>query len=242
MCKISIRPKEITQKYSKKNRKIPLGNKDIIFKPDLSKLRELECFVNADFVCNYTKEQSQDSNYLRSKTGCVILYAGCPITWFSKLQTEISLSTTEAEYIALSTACRELLPMCELFNELRQFLDVLPIIPQVKCTLFEDKVGAGTLAKSPKMTPRTKHIAIKYHHFRDAVAKKVLEIERVDTKEQLADIFTKATTIQTFEYLREKIMGWLTVFHKVRVHENKEDIKEIEEEFENLCNVCMVNI
>lgn len=114
---------------------------------------------------------------MRSRTGCVILYTGCLITWFSKLQTEISLSTTEAEYIALSTACREILH--ELFNELRQFLDILPIIPQVKCTLFEDKVGAGTLAKSPKMTLRTKHIAIKYHHFHDVVVKKILEIERV---------------------------------------------------------------
>ena len=120
--------------------------------------------------------------------------------------------------------------MREMFNELRQFLKILPLTPQVKCTLFEDNVGAETLAKSPKMTPRTKHIAIKYHHFRQAVNNGILMIERVETKEQLADIFTKATTTQTFEYLRRKIMGWLSVFHPIKD-------KEEEEEFELFCNL-----
>ena len=86
------------------SKELVLGTRDkgIVFKPDIKKLGELECFVDADFAGNYTKEQSQDPNSVRSRTGCVILYAGCPIIWFSKLQTEISLSTTEAEYIALA--------------------------------------------------------------------------------------------------------------------------------------------
>ncbi|GFH58525.1 hypothetical protein CTEN210_15001 [Chaetoceros tenuissimus] len=231
-ARFQLDPKKIHENAVKRIGRYLLGTRDkgIVFKPDINKLGELECFVDADFAGNYTKEQSQDPNSVRSRTGCVILYAGCPIIWFSKLQTEISLSTTEAEYIALSTACRELLPMREMFNELRQFLNILPLTPQVKCTLFEDNVGAETLAKSPKMTPRTKHIAIKYHHFREAVSRGILKIERVDTKEQLADIFTKATTTQTFEYLRRKIMGWLSVFHPIK------DKKE-EEEFELFCNL-----
>ena len=151
--------------------------------------------------------------------------------WFSKLQTEISLSTTEAEYIALSTACRELLPMREMFNELRKYLEILPLIPKVRCTLFEDNVGAETLAKAPKMTSRTKHIAIKYHHFREAVRNKILTIKRVDTKDQLADVFTKATTLQIFEHLRKHIMGWLAIFHLKNSVEEKET--------KLFCNVCM---
>lgn len=231
-ARFQLDPKRSHEQAVKRIGRYLLGTRDkgIVFKPDIKKLGELECFVDADFAGNYTKEQSQDPNSVRSRTGCVILYAGCPIIWFSKLQTEISLSTTEAEYIALSTACRELLPMREMFNELKQFLDILPLTPQVKCTLFEDNVGAETLAKSPKMTPRTKHIAIKYHHFRQAVNNEILMIERVDTKEQLADIFTKATTTQTFEYLRRKIMGWLSVFHPIKD-------KEEEEEFELFCNL-----
>lgn len=235
-ARFQLDPKRSHENAVKRIGRYLLGTRDkgIVFKPDISKLGQLECFVDADFAGNYTKEQSQDPNSVRSRTGCVILYAGCPIIWFSKLQTEISLSTTEAEYIALSTACRELLPMREMFNELRQYLNILPLIPQVRCTLFEDNVGAETLAKSPKMTPRTKHIAIKYHHFREAVSSGILKIKRVDTKEQLADIFTKATTAQTFRYLRKKIMGWLTVFHSIPA-------KEKEEKFELFCNVCLAS-
>ena len=92
-----------------------LGTKDkgIIFIPDLSSKSELNCYVDADFAGNYTRDTGDDPNNVRSRTGCIMIkFAGCPIHWFSRLQTEISLSTTEAEYIALvSTACRELLPM-----------------------------------------------------------------------------------------------------------------------------------
>ena len=74
--------------------------------------------------------------------------------------------------------------------------------------MFEDNIGAEELAKVPKNRPRTKHIAVKYHHFREAVRKVHLKIIRVDTTEQLADIFTKALAKKPLEYQRGKIMGW----------------------------------
>jgi hypothetical protein len=64
------------------------------------------------------------------------------------------------------------------------------------------------LAKAPKYRPRTKHIALKYHHFRDHVKRGKVQIQPIDTKEQLADQFTKALDINTFRYLREKLRGW----------------------------------
>eukprot|EP00957_Ditylum_brightwellii_P173587 13216466-Ditylum_brightwellii.AAC.1 len=64
-----------------------------------------------DFLKAYTKENYNDPNSVKSRSGCVIMYGKCPITWFSKLQSEIALSSTEAEYIALSTAAREVLPL-----------------------------------------------------------------------------------------------------------------------------------
>jgi hypothetical protein len=161
----------------------------------------------------------------------VILFTGCPITWFSRLQSEISLSMTEAEYIALSTACRELLPMKKIFKEIKSFLDILDLTPDVKCTLFEDNVGAETLANAPKMTPRTKHIAIKYHHVREAVKSGVLKITRVDTNNQLVDIFTKAIKLQAFEHLRENIMGWLTIFHQKNINQTED------KQFENFAKI-----
>lgn len=79
------------------------------------------------------------------------------------------------------------------------------------------------------MNPRTKHIAVKYHHFRSCV-NKTLFIERVDTKEQLADIFTKPTPLSTFAYLREGIMGWLTMYKR------KAHTRNCDEEFTKACN------
>jgi hypothetical protein len=84
-----------------------LGTRDkgMTFTPKLEELDNLECFINADFVSNYNKETSHEPYSVKStRTGCLIQFAGYPITWFSHMQTEIALSTTEAEYIALSTA------------------------------------------------------------------------------------------------------------------------------------------
>ena len=63
-----------------------------------------EYYADADFARAYTPELSNDPSLCRSWTGFVILYSGCPVLWSSKLKTELALSTTESEYIALSTS------------------------------------------------------------------------------------------------------------------------------------------
>ena len=63
------------------------------------------------------------------------------------------------------------------------------------------------LQNRKKYTPRTKHIALKYHHFRRYVHDGTLKIQVIDTKEQIADIFTKPLETRMFTYLRQKIMG-----------------------------------
>ena len=196
-------------------------------------MTNLECYVDADFAGNYSKEINDDPSSCKSRTGCIIKYAGCPIHWFSRLQSEISLSTTEAEYIALSTAARELLPMRLLLSEIALRMNIITKAPMIHCTLFEDNIGAETLAKAPKMNPRTKHIAIKYHFFREAVKNKTLKITRIDTKNQLADIFTKPTPISALEPLRKEIMGWLSVF--------KRKSNTIESKHEISCKLAFIN-
>ena len=145
---------------------------------------------------------------LMSRTGYVIMYAGCPILWCSKLQTEIALSTTEAEYIALSQAIREVLPLMELMKELDVILKINISKPDFFCQVFEDNRSTIAVAESKKYTPRTKHIALKYHHFRRYVQDKTIRIQPIDTKEQTADIFTKPLDFPTFSYLRKKLIGW----------------------------------
>eukprot|EP00984_Skeletonema_dohrnii_P032799 scaffold27521_cov99-Skeletonema_dohrnii-CCMP3373.AAC.2 len=79
-------------------------DKGIIYKPD--KKKGLECYVDADFAGGWQHADAESAESVMSRTG-YIMYAGCPIHWVSKLQTEIALSTAEAEYIALSQALRE---------------------------------------------------------------------------------------------------------------------------------------
>ena len=74
-------------------------------------------------------------------------------------------------------------------------------------TVFEDNNGALQLANTGNLTPRTKHIALRYHHFRSEVDSGNIVVKHVESKEQVADIFTKGLT-DNFVYLREKLMGW----------------------------------
>ena len=143
-----------------------------------------------------------------SRAGFVIKYANCPIIWTSKLQTEIALSTTEAEYIALSQSMREAIPMTQLLEELEEILPLNSTPSKINCTIFEDNESCIQLSKSPRMRPRTKHIAIKYHHFRKGIIDGLYEILSIDTAEQTADIFTKGLNETTFIYLRKKLNGW----------------------------------
>jgi hypothetical protein len=77
------------------------------------------------------------------------------------VQTEIALSTTEAENINFSTTLHEVIPLMNLLSELRDHLDKNIItLPTLHCKLFEDNAGAYELVATPKMQPRTKHINV----------------------------------------------------------------------------------
>ena len=182
-------------------------DKGLIMKPNQ---QGMECWVDASHASEWSnKEAKDDPNTARSRMGYIITYAGCPMHWASKMQTEIALSSTEAEYIALSQAMREVLPIVWLLQEAKEIgLPVLTDKPKVHCKVFEDNEGAIEIANVPKMRPRTKHLNIKYHHFREEVKKGTISIYHVGTKEQIADILTKALGEDLYQALRYKIMGW----------------------------------
>jgi len=91
--------------------------------------------------------------------------------WQSKLQTEIALSTAEAEYIALLQALtlRETFPMSNLMREMDVIFPLYLSRSKFILKVPEDNQSWITMTNNPKFTPRTKHIAIKYHHFRKHV-------------------------------------------------------------------------
>lgn len=166
-------------------------------------------YADADFAGGFNKHQTEDSATAKSRTAYHIMFNDCVIYSHSKLQTEIALSTTEAEYICLSQALRTVIVLMRFFKELSKKIKSFGYTkPRFQCTAYEDNKGAIELANAPKMGPRTKHINIKYHHFRNAIEKKMVEIEYVDTHEQLADIGTKPLEPKAFEKLRKMLIGW----------------------------------
>ena len=119
-----------------------------------------------------------------------------------------SLSTMEAEFIALSEGLGSTIPLIGLVTEFREKGVPMQLCkPKIHCRVFEDNNGAIELAKCQKYRPHTKHINIKYWHFMDYVMRYNIEILPIDTKEQLADIFTKPLPQETFERLRDKVQG-----------------------------------
>ena len=181
-------------------------DKGIILKPDPDD--GIKCYVDADFAGSYCDQTRDEPMSVFSRTGYVLFYFGCPVLWVSKMQSEISLSTVEAEYIALSQSMRDIIPFVDQINEMDEIFGKLSPKPTVHCTLFEDNNGALELATAPRYRPRTKHIAVKYHHFREHVRNGKVSIKPIDTLEQIADQFTKGLQKGTFEYLRYKLIGW----------------------------------
>ncbi len=98
----------------------------------------LQCYENSDFEGGWTQADLGDAETVMSRTGYVIIYAGCPIIWCSKLQTEIALSTIEDEYIDLSQAIREVIPIISLMKELDSVLEGNTRRPDFYCQVFED--------------------------------------------------------------------------------------------------------
>jgi hypothetical protein len=179
----------------------------IRFKPDPEK--GFECYCDADFSGNWNKQfASVDPSTSKSRSGWVVFYAGCPVCWASKLQSQVALSTTEAEYIAMSQALRDVIPVMNLIQEMKEKgFQVICTLPNVYCKVFEDNSGALELARLPKLRPRTKHINVCYHHFREHVRKGLIKIFPVNTKDQIADALTKALAQNDFTRHRRYLCG-----------------------------------
>jgi hypothetical protein len=186
------------------------SDKGMIIDPNNS--GSFECWADADFAGNYEKDNPHrdvDAMTAKSRSGYVIMYAGTPLVWGSKLQTEVALSTTEAEYISLSTALRETIHLMRMLEEAREFGVPMDYgAPVVRCKAFEDNSGAVALANVPKMRPRTKHINCRYHHFRSYVSRGIIDVAYVSTHDQIADVLTKSLSEDAFCKFRKLIMGW----------------------------------
>ena len=136
------------------------------------------------------------------------MYASCPILWISRLQTDIALRTPKGEYIALSQALCDMIPLITLLKEVNAVFPVHVKTPTFVCKVHKDNQSCITMATSQKFSPRTKHIALKYHHFRSFVKDRRITISYCRTTEQKADILTKPLADDLFFKLRYMLCGW----------------------------------
>jgi histone deacetylase 1/2 len=183
----------------------------LIIRPNRTNLA-IDCFCDADFAGLWTYEDVQDPTCTRSRTGYLLTLGGTPLLWSSRLQTETALSTMEAEYIALSTAMRALLPMRQIHSEiLSAFMQQEAQNVSTVSSVWEDNQAALLLATAtdpPRLTPRSKHIAIKYHWFRDQLSPDSIIVKPIATMEQKANILTKPQVREKFTTDRRLTMGW----------------------------------
>jgi hypothetical protein len=175
----------------------------------VDKSEDLEVYVDADFSGNWDPKETQDRDTARSRHGYIITYAVCAILWKSQMQTEIALSSTESEYTGVSYALRDAIPIMELLKKLKKKkFPVWLTIPNVHCKVFEDNSGALEMATVHKSRPRTKHLNVMLHYFRDYVTQKEISIYPIGTSMQLADYLTKAVNWVTLPRHRPLVMGY----------------------------------
>ncbi|SMY29126.1 unnamed protein product [Zymoseptoria tritici ST99CH_1A5] len=138
---------------------------------------DLHMFVDSDWA--------GDPNERKSTTGWTAMFAGAAISWASKKQTSIALSTMEAEYIAASEAAKEAVWLRNFINELN-LPDKIVSVP-----LYIDNDAALRLSRNPEDHKRAKHIDLRHNYVRWVVTEGIVDTIRVDSKNNTADVLTK---------------------------------------------------
>ncbi|MCO5599310.1 hypothetical protein L7F22_053411 [Adiantum nelumboides] len=134
----------------------------------------------------------------RSTSGYLYTFAGGAISWLSRLQSCVTLSTTEAEYDAASEACKEAIWLTRLVGD----LGIVREIPVLHC----DSQSAIQLARNPVFHAKTKHVDVRYHFIREVLEDKRLQLVKVHTNDNPVDLLTKSLSSERFTHCRE-LMG-----------------------------------
>ena len=144
-----------------------------------------------------------DSNYAgdldkrRSTTGYVFTLAKAPVSWKSTLQSTVALSTTEAEYMAITEAIKEAIWLQGLLDDLG--------VGQKQVTVFCDSQSAIHLAKNQVYHARTKHIDVRYHFVREIIEEGGVLVQKIKTDDNPADMLTKVMTTIKFNHCLDLI-------------------------------------
>ena len=150
---------------------------------------ELIGYLDADFAgCKVERKSTSDTCHFLGHS---------LVSWHSKKQNLVALSTAEAEYIAASLCCAQILWMKQTLTDFNLIFEHVPI----KC----DNSSAINISKNLVQHSRTKHIEIRHHFLKDHAQKGDITLEFVSTKDQLADIFTKPLSEEQFVDIRRQL-------------------------------------
>jgi hypothetical protein len=133
----------------------------------------------------------------KSTSGTCQFLGNCLVSWSSKKQNSVALSTAEAEYVAAGACCAQVLWMKHTLLDYNLCFDHVKIL----C----DNTSTIHMTKNANQHSRTKHIDIRYHFLRDHHEKGDIEIDYVSTEFQLADIFTKPLDFNRFSFIRGEL-------------------------------------
>lgn len=158
----------------------------------------IECYVDASLGLN---EESG-----RSTSGYIIMMFGDPVAWKMNLQRQVALSSAEAEYVAMSYACKDVISVNEIANRLGKVTR--------KPRLYEDNRAAIKLAITEESQTLRHLVKLSYHYVRQLSSQKRIDIHWISTKEQLGDFFTKPLAKQQFEKFRSNFMCDSSLFQK----------------------------
>ena len=207
-AKYSIYTKQYHEEYSKRIWHYLKKTKDksLVFTPN--GWNGIERYTDADFAGSWCREGADQFGLVLSRTGYILKFANFPIVWVSKVQTEIALSKTEAEYISLSQSMRYFIPLRKIMLEVSSVFGMKCDLCNSYTVTFEDDNGAIELVKEPKYKSRTKNLSIKWYHFREYIKRGTSKIVYIETNEQQSYIMTQPLAKPQFEYLCKQIMGW----------------------------------
>jgi hypothetical protein len=170
----------------------------------------LEAFSDSDYAV--------DKETRRSVTGYVIFLDGSPDYWRSKGQKTVTLSTKEAEYVALREATREL-------KFIYQVLSIMGVKVELPIKVNVENVGTIFLSQNRAASDRTKHVDTRYHFVRDMIKTNLVKVFFVPSEMNVADIFTKNLDSQHFAELQQKLKVHPR-HRKGRVLKTEFDLKE----------------
>lgn len=172
-------------RYLKKTKELSL----VYRKDDPGNNMKLMCYTDADWASDKTDR--------KSVSGMAIFHCKNLVSWCTKKQQTVALSSAEAEYISSSVCTTEALYLKGLLADFTQ--------QETQCKLLVDNQGAIHMITNYENTKRSKHIDIKVNFIKDVFNKKLISVEYISSETNIADVFTKALNVSKFVFFRDKL-------------------------------------